>query len=103
MERKEKTWKIVATVLAIVGAALLIVTLVLRLTGKDVTVLTYPIIGVVILFLIADEMARMTRRRIEKEEAEREKAEHPEANTPEPTLPPEAFDFETTSADEKEP
>ena len=100
MERKEKTWKIVATVLAIVGAALLIVTLVLRLTGKDVTVLTYPIIGVVILFLIADEMARMTRRRIEKEEAEREKAEHPEANVPEPTLPPEAFDFETTSADE---
>jgi len=101
MERKVKIWRIVATVLAIIGAALLATMLVLRIAGKDVTVLTYPIIGVVILFLIADELARSMRRRIEKEEMEREMAAHPESFEPEPTLPPEAFQFESSEQEDR--
>lgn len=101
MEQKVKTWRIVATVLAVIGAALLVAMLVLRLLGKEVTYLTYPIVGVVILFLIADELSRSAKRRIEKEEAEREKAEHPGENGPEPTLPPEAFEFDASEPDDR--
>jgi hypothetical protein len=101
MEQRVKTWRIVATVLAVIGAALLVAMLVLRLIGKEFTYLTYPIVGVVILFLIADELSRSAKRRIEKEAAEREKAEHPESNEPEPVLPPEAFEFEPSEPDER--
>ncbi|MBR0508443.1 MAG: hypothetical protein IJJ86_07510 [Clostridia bacterium] len=101
MEQKVKTWRIVSTVLAIIGAALLVTMLVLRLLGKEVMFLAYPIVGVMILFLIADELCRSAKRRIEKEAAEREKAEHPEENAPEPTLPQEAFEFEPSEPDDR--
>ena len=94
MKMNEKFWKAAEIVLGAIGAALLILILVLRLTGKDVSVLTYAIVGVVILFLIADEFARSIRRRREKEEAAREKAEHPDEQTPETALPKDAFEFE---------
>lgn len=94
MKNNEKLWKILEIVFGAIGAALLVLLLVLKLTGKDVTVLTYPIVGVVILFLISDEFARSIRRRREKEEAAKEQAEQPEEA--ETALPKDAFEFEET-------
>lgn len=96
MKNNEKFWKIAEIVFGAIGAALLALVLVLKLIGKDVTVLTYPIVGVVVLFLICDERARSIRRRREKEEAEREKREHPEEPERETQLPKDAFEFEET-------
>ena len=67
MKDNAKFWKIAEIILGAIGAALLVLILVLRLTGKDVTVFSYVIVGVVILFLIADEFARSISRRHEKE------------------------------------
>ncbi len=100
MKNNEKFWKIAEIVLGAIGAALLILILVLRITGKDVSALTYAIVAVVILFLIADEFARSIRRRREKEEAAREKAEHPDEQTPETALPKDAFEFEQEQENE---
>jgi len=97
MKNNEKFWKTAEIVLGAVGAALLIVILVLKIIGNDVTVLTYPMVGVVILFLISDEFARSIRRRREKELAEKEAKEHPVE--PEPELPPEAFEFDQSKND----
>ncbi len=94
MKNNEKLWKILEIVFGAIGAALLVLLLVLKLTGRDVTVLTYPIVGVVILFLISDEFARSVRRRREKEEAAKEQAEQPEEA--ETALPKDAFEFEET-------
>lgn len=94
MKNNEKLWKILEIVFGAIGAALLVLLLVLKLTGRDVTVLTYPIVGVVILFLISDEFARSIRRRREKEEAAKEHAEQPEEA--ETALPKDAFEFEKT-------
>ncbi|MBQ1565729.1 MAG: hypothetical protein IIZ82_06335 [Clostridia bacterium] len=94
MKNNEKLWKILEIVFGAIGAALLVLLLVLKLTGRDVTVLTYPIVGVVILFLISDEFARSIRRRREKEEAAKEQAEQPEEA--ETALPKDAFEFEET-------
>ncbi len=94
MKNNEKLWKILEIVFGAIGAALLVLLLVLKLTGRDVTVLTYPIVGVVILFLISDEFARSIRRRREKEEAAKEQAEQPEEA--ETVLPKDAFEFEET-------
>ena len=90
MRNNEKFWKTAEIVLGALCAALLVLILVLKLIGKDVTPLTYPIVGLVILFLICDEIARSIRRRREKEEAA-EQTEKP--SEPEPTLPTEAFEF----------
>ena len=90
--KNEKFWKIAEIVLGTLGAALLVLILVLKILGKDVTMLTYPIVGIVILFLICDEIARSIRRRSEKEETANEQAEQPEE--PEPTLPKDAFEFD---------
>ena len=94
MKNNEKLWKILEIVFGAIGAALLVLLLVLKLTGRDVTVLTYPIVGVVILFLISDEFARSIRRRREKEEAAKEQADQPEEA--ETALPKDAFEFEET-------
>lgn len=94
MKNNEKLWKILEIVFGAIGAALLVLLLVLKLTGRDVTVLTYPIVGVVILFLISDEFSRSIRRRREKEEAAKEQAEQPEEA--ETALPKDAFEFEET-------
>lgn len=94
MKNNEKLWKILEIVFGAIGAALLVLLLVLKLTGRDVTMLTYPIVGVVILFLISDEFARSIRRRREKEEAAKEQAEQPEEA--ETALPKDAFEFEET-------
>ena len=94
MKNNEKFWKITEIVLGAIGAALLILILVLRILGKEVTMLVYPIVAIVILFLVSDEIARTIRRRREKEEAEREKTEHPEKHTGETILPKDAFEFE---------
>ncbi len=100
--KNEKFWKIAEIVLGALGAAMLILLLVLKLLGKDVMVLTYPIVGIVILFLVCDEIARSIRRRREKEEADREKAEHPEERNEESSLPKDAFEFEE-KPEEKQP
>ena len=100
MKSNEKFWKTAEIVLGAIGAAMLIVILVLKILGNDVTTLTYPIVGIVILFLICDEVARSIRRRREKEEAAREEAENP--TEPEPVLPTEAFEFDEPS-EEKQP
>ncbi len=100
MKNHETFWKTAEIVLGSIGAALLIVILVLKIIGKDVTVLTYPMVGVVILFLISDEFARSIRRRREKEMAAKEEAENPPV--PEPELPTEAFEFED-APDQKQP
>ena len=76
--KNEKIWKIAEIVLGTLGAALLVLILVLKILGKDVTALTYPIVAVAILFLICDEIARSIRRRREKEEAAEKQAEQPE-------------------------
>lgn len=93
--KNEKTWKTAEIVLGILGAALLVLILVLKVTGKDVTALTYPMVGIVILFLICDEIARTIRRRREKEEAKEEQTEEPET-----ALPKDAFEFD---GERKEP
>ena len=102
MKNNEKFWKIAEIVLGVIGAALLVTILVLRLLNRDVTVFAYAIVGVVILFLISDEFARSIRRRREKEEADRERAAHPETAEPERTLPKDAFEFEP-QPEEKQP
>ena len=94
MKNNEKLWKILEIVFGAIGAALLVILLVLKLTGRDVTALTYPIVVVVILFLISDEFARSIRRRREKEEAAKKQAEQPEEA--ETALPKDAFEFEET-------
>ena len=86
--KNERAWKIAEIILGTLGAALLVLILVLKLIGKDVTALTYTIVAIVILFLICDEIARTIRRRREKEEATNEQPEEPET-----TLPKEAFEF----------
>ena len=93
--KNEKVWKIAEIILGALGVALLVLILVLKIIGKDVTTLTYPIVAIVILFLICDEIARSIRRRREKEEA----AEAPEE--PEPTLPKDAFEFKTEQEEPK--
>ncbi len=85
--KNERLWKTAEIVLGALGAALLLLILVLKIMGKDVTALTYPIVAVVILFLICDEIARSIRRRREKEEAKKQPEE------PETTLPKDAFEF----------
>ena len=92
MNGKEKFFKTAEIVLGVIGGALLIVMLVLKLIGKEVTALTYPIVGVIVLFLVSDEIARSCRRRREAENAEQQKPEHSEE--PETTLPKDAFEFE---------
>ena len=93
--KNEKVWKIAEIILGALGVALLVLILVLKIIGKDVTTLTYPIVAIVILFLICDEIARSIRRRREKEEA----AEAPEE--PEKTLPKDAFEFKTEQEEPK--
>ena len=100
MKNNETFWKTAKTVLGALGAALLVVILVLKLLGKDVTVLTYPIIGVVFLFLICDEFERSIRRRREKEEAAKTRAEQP--FEPETVLPKDAFEFDEDSQEPKQ-
>lgn len=102
MKDKEKFWKIAEIVLGCIGAALLVLILVLKIMGRDVTVLTYPIIGIVILFLICDEFARSIRRRREKEAAAREKEAQSAEAAPETVLPKDAFEFDG-EAEEKKP
>ena len=94
MKNNEKFWKTTEIVLGVIGAALLVLILVLKLLGKNIPALTYTIIGIVILFLISDEFARSIRRRREKEEAAKEQAEQPEEA--ETALPKDAFEFEET-------
>lgn len=94
MERKEKGWKTAELVIGAAGAVLLIAILVLRILKYDVLYLTYPLVGIVVLFLIADERARMLKRKRLKEEAERDAAEKPAPPVPEETLPKEALEFE---------
>lgn len=101
MKNPEKFWKIAEIVLGAIGAALLILVLVLRILGKEITAFVYPLVCVVILFLICDEVARSFRRRREREEAKREEAEHPEENTPESELPKAAFEFDEPSEERK--
>lgn len=93
MKNNEKFWKIAEIVLGCAGAALLVLILVLKMMGKDVTVLTYPIVGIVILFLICDEFARSIRRRREKEEAAGKRESDSGKQETEPTLPKDAFEF----------
>ncbi|MBR4905909.1 MAG: hypothetical protein IKZ44_03565 [Clostridia bacterium] len=94
--KNEKIWKIAGIVLGALGAALLLLILVLKIMGKDVTPLTYPIVAVVILFLICDEIARSIRRRREKEEAAERQPDEPET-----TLPKDAFEFRTEQEEPK--
>lgn len=100
MKNNEKFWKIAEIVLGAVGAALLVLILVLKLLGKNVTALTYPIVGIVILFLISDEFARSIRRRREKEQAAKETEKHPVE--PESSLPKDAFEFEEKPEEPKQ-
>ncbi len=97
--KNERAWKIAEIVLGALGAALLVLILVLKILGKDVTALTYPLVGIVILFLICDEIARTIRRRREKEEAAENQAEQPAE--PEPTLPKDAFEFDDKQEEPK--
>lgn len=100
MSGKEKFFKTAEIVLGVIGAALLILMLVLKLIGKEVTAMTYPIVGVIVLFLISDEIARSCRRKREAENAEQQQAE--EAQEPETALPKDAFEF-TDDAENKQP
>jgi hypothetical protein len=95
MKNNERFWRISEIVLGAMGAALLAVILVLKLLGHDITTLTYPMVGILLLFLICDEFARSIRRRQEKEKEAQEQAEHP--LEPEHELPTEAFDFDEPS------
>ena len=92
--KNERLWKTAEIILGALGAALLVLILVLKLLGKDVTVLTYPIVAIMVLFLICDEIARTIRRRREKEEAKKQPEE------PETSLPKDAFEFD---GDREEP
>lgn len=94
MERREKGWRTASIVIGSIGAALLIAVLVLRILKHEVLYLVYPLVGIVILFLITDERARMLKRKRLKEEAERDGAQEPAQPDPEETLPKEAFEFE---------
>ena len=96
MERRERGWRIAEFVIGAIGAALLLTILVLKLLKFDVLLLSYPLVGVVILFLLADERVRMLKRKRLKKEAEQDAAET--LAPAEETLPKEAFEFE-----EKEP
>ena len=96
MERKEKAWRTAEIVIGALAAALLITMLVLRILKFDVLYLSYPMVGLVILFLIADEFARAQKRKRLKAEADEKP--HNEPKEPEETLPKEAFEF-----DEKQP
>ena len=100
MKNNEKFWKTTEIVLGVIGAALLVLILVLKLLGKNIPALTYTIIGIVILFLISDEFARSIRRRREKEQATKETAEHPAE--PESSLPKDAFAFKEKSEEPKQ-
>lgn len=90
MEKREKGWKAAELVIGAVGAALLIVILVLRILKYDVLYLTYPLVAVVVLFLIADERARMLKRKRISEEAARDAEEEPIPENTEQTIPKEA-------------
>ena len=97
MERKEKVLHAIGIVLGALGAGLLITILVLKILKHDVLAFTYPLVGVVIAFLIVDEWARITKRKRLAAEAAAEQAEG-EPEPPESVLPKDAFEF-----DEKEP
>ena len=94
MERKEKAWRITEIVIGAVGAVLLIVILVLRLLKHPVLYLTYPFVGIVILFLIADECARSLKRKRLQNEAKKAPSAEPSPEGSGETLPKEAFEFE---------
>ncbi len=102
MMNNEKLFKVLEIIFGVIGGALLVVILVLKLMQKDVTVLTYPIVAAVALFLISDEIKRAIRRRREWDEAEQKREAHPEADKPEPVLPEEAFTFDRET-DGKQP
>ena len=95
MEKKEKAWRTAEIVIGAIGAALLLTILILRLLKLDVLYLTYPLVGLVILFLISDDRARSFKRKRLKEQAA---AEENTDTQPEDALPREAFEF-----DEKQP
>lgn len=99
--KNEKTWKVLEIVFGVIGAALLVTVLILKIMGKTIEPLIYAFVGVVILFLVCDEIARSIRRRREKAELAREKEEHPDKFAPEPTLPTDAFEFD--KPEEKQP
>lgn len=89
MERNEKIWRIVETVLGAIGAALLVTMLVLKILKFDITLWTLPLVAVVIVFLIADDRVRRL-----KQKRLREEAKDAPAPEPEPTLPKDAFEFD---------
>ena len=100
MKNNEKFWKIAEIVFGVLGAALLVLILVLKLLGKDVTPLTYPIVAIVILFLVCDEIKRAIRRRREKEEKTQEQTKPSEE--PETVLPKDAFEFDGETEESKQ-
>lgn len=93
MERKEKILHAIEIALGVLGAGLLITILVLKVLKHDVMVFTYPLVGIVIAFLIIDEWARVTKRKRLQTEAEAEKT-GTEPEQPESELPKEAFEFD---------
>ena len=101
MKNNEKFWKTSEIILGVIGGALTITALVLKLIGKEILYLAYPIVGIVVLFLICDEFARSIRRRREKEKAEQEKREHPASTEEETALPSDAFEFEPETEEKK--
>lgn len=99
MERREKGWRIAEYIFGGIGAALLVTILVLRVLKRDVMLWTLPLVVAVILFLIADERARILRRRRLREEAKAE-GDAPQ-EPPKETLPKDAFEFD--APERKEP
>lgn len=95
MERKEKILHAIEISLGVLGAGLLIAILVLKITKHEMLYLTYPLVGVVIAFLIVDECARVQKRKRLQAEAEAERTEN-ESERPESELPKEAFEFDET-------
>ena len=100
MSDKEKFFRTAKIVLGILGGVLLIVMFVLRAIGKEVTAMTYPIVGVIVLFLVSDEISRYMRRCREAENGEKQQADEPQE--PEPTLPKDAFEFEDTEKEKEQ-
>lgn len=101
MKHNERFWKTAEIVLGAIAAALLVLMLVLKLLGRQIVALTYPIVGVMILFLICDEVARVLRSRREKEEKTENGEESANASEPETALPKEAFETEEKSEESK--
>ncbi len=93
MERKEKILHAIEIALGVLGAGLVIAILVLKITKHEMLYLTYPLVGVVIAFLIVDECARAQKRKRLRAEAEAEQTEaepKPEADA----MPKDAFEFD---------